>query len=163
MHFENFLSFLIYFISLQLYRIQLLTMLAFHSRLAKFQKTPQSALTSQYVAYVALARHVLAFSVPGSWAPCKRLRGKGLILEISRSYVACLENERGEGPPLLQSPPEPLSCPSPQGLAVSPVSRDGSGMDALRGRSPALAFPEGHSICSGEKHFHISSVYLFRI
>ena len=56
--------------------------------------------------------------------PQESLRGQRLILEISRSYVAGLEKERGRSP-LVQSPP---------GLAVSPPPQGGSQTDA--GRAP---------------------------
>lgn len=65
--------------------------------------------------------------------PQESLRGKRLILEISRSYVAGLEKERGRSP-LVQSLPEWLCCPSPPGLAVSPPPQGGSQTDA--GRAP---------------------------
>lgn len=107
--------------------------------------------------------------------PPKDLRGKGLILKISRSNVAQVGNERAKEPPLLQAPLAtaslPKGCLSAQGLDGFPCPQGTGGTDAGEtdaGRTaaglltpPILAFPEGHSVCSGEKHFHISSVYLF--
>ena len=54
-----------------------------------------------------------------SWTrgPQKSLRGKRLILEISRSYVACLEKERGRGVPLCRGSP---AAPHPQAWRVPP-------------------------------------------
>lgn len=140
-------------------------MLPFNSCLAKSQKSSQGAPSGPSRSSIP---HI---SFQCSWIldSHKRLRGKGLILEIRRSYVAWLENERREGPPLLESPPELLCCPSPQRLAMSPVPRGWQWdrrWESSAGRlltQPAFAFPEGHSVCSREKHFHISSVYLFSI
>lgn len=102
-----------------------------------------------------------------SWTrgPQKTLRGKRLILEISRSYVACLEKERGRGVPLCRGSPAALTprpgvCPPTQGWRWDRCWERTTGHLLTR---PALAFPEGHGVCSGEKHFHISSVYLFSI
>lgn len=62
-------------------------MIAFNKWLAKYQKIEQLAVTSQYP--LAPARCALAFNFPTplAWTlgPHMHLRGKELILEISRS------------------------------------------------------------------------------
>lgn len=100
--------------------------------------------------------------------PQKSLRGKRLILEISRSYVAGLEKERGRTSPCAESPRVTLLplTPRPGRVPSSPGWQSNRCRESTTGRlltRPALVFPEGHGVCSGEKHFHISSVYLFSI
>ena len=140
--------------------------MCFNSWLTKFQKIPQSALSSQYIVDVAPARHELAFLL--DLGPQKSLRGKRLILEISRSYVAGLEKERGRTSPCAESPRVTLLplTPRPGRVPPSPGWPSNRCRESTTGRlltRPALVFPEGHGVCSGEKHFHISSVYLFSI
>lgn len=119
--------------------------MCFNNWLTKFQKIPQSALSGQYVVDVAPAHHELAFNAPGPEAPQKSLTGKRLILEISRSYVACLEKERGRGVPLCRVSP---AAPHPQAWPWPPAP--GVAVGQMLGEhhrppsdSPCTCFPGG--------------------
>lgn len=98
-----------------------------------------------------------------SWTrgPQKSLRGKRLILEISRSYVACLEKERGRGVPLCRVSP---AAPHPQAWRVPPTQ--GWQWDRC-GREPQAAFWLGLHLLSRrvtasalEKNIFIFQVFI---